>query len=594
MRERIFHPVAFHFVLATAFAVWATACSGRAVECASDEDCASSQVCSSAGSCGAAPSVVIRDEDMREPTPDVDMREPARDMRDAPDLDEPTKPNSTTSDVFAIIRVPSTLELRAEPGEVATEIIAIENRGTGPLSLGSVELDPEEGALAIAWVNPDAADDPSADAMTPFDDEIEPGGQALLRVIYAPTGNEASDAVITIDTNDPTTPRATVAVTGRPPHCLKLTVDGLPSADFGSVKVGETFAMQVVLENCTAEQQTVSKFELQDAASSFVLSSLNQVPFTLPVAGSVTASLEFAPMMSSSSSTVLVAETADAVANVDVVGAGTELDCPVAVATAEVMGGDGTTSTDLDVVPLQTILLDASASTSRSGGQPAAYNWTIVSKPRDSAATLDVVDDPVKPSLFVDVAGDYVLELELEERDGTVSCTPTRINISATPNESIYVELTWNTPGDPDQSDLDGSDLDLHYLDLQEGRRFGDAPYDCYWSNNTPDWGVLGDSSDDPSLDRDDMDGLGPESVTHNNPAGTFAEPRVYAIGVDYYGDAGFGASSASLKIFVDGQIKLDRRDKSLSNKDLFWLVGGIAWPSKEVTITDTISDSMR
>lgn len=593
MRTRAFHTVSLRgAALVALVAVSSSACSGGDAECASDADCVGEQVCSVARVCEDVPVVVIGEEDMRAPAPEVDMPDDVSDMRDAPDLDEPPKPNSTTLDTFAVIRVPSSLELRAAPGESTSEIIAIENRGTGSLSLGAVSIEPD-GALTISWPDPASTDDPSADTMSPPDDEVEPGGRALLRVTYAPSGTEASDAVIAIDTNDPTTPRATVSVTGRPPHCLELTVGDDALAEFGSVKVGETFEMQVVLENCSAEQQTVSRFELLDPNSPFTLSSLNAVPFTLPVAGSVTASLEFAPLMPVNASTQLVAETENALATVDVVGDGTDLDCPVALATASVIGGDGMMATTLDVVPLQTIQLDASASTSRAGGAPAVYNWSLVSKPRDSAAVLDVTEDPARPGLFVDVAGDYVIELELEERDGTVSCEPARITISATPNESIYVELTWDTPGDPDQSDMTGSDLDLHYLDLQEGRQFGDHPYDCYWNNKTPDWGVLGDDSDDPSFDRDDLDGLGPESVTHNNPAGSVVDPLLYAVGVDYYDDRDFGASSASLKIFVDGQIKLDLRDKSLAEDGLFWLVGGISWPSKEVTITDTVSDSM-
>ena len=38
-----------------------------------------------------------------------------------------------------------------------------------------------------------------------------------------------------------------------------------------------------------------------------------------------------------------------------------------------------------------------------------------------------------------------------------------RMVINSNPDEDIHLQLVWDTPGDADQTDLDGSDVDLHF-----------------------------------------------------------------------------------------------------------------------------------
>ena len=75
------------------------------------------------------------------------------------------------------------------------------------------------------------------------------------------------------------------------------------------------------------------------------------------------------------------------------------------------------------------------------------------------------------------------------------------------PLPKIHVRMVWNT---------DGDDLDLHLL--RGGGIFG-GEGDCHWLNRNPDWGVVDETLDDPRLDRDDLDGLGPEIIVLARPA---------------------------------------------------------------------------
>ena len=83
--------------------------------------------------------------------------------------------------------------------------------------------------------------------------------------------------------------------------------------------------------------------------------------------------------------------------------------------------------------------------------------------------------------------------------------------------------------GDEDREDLNGADVDLH-LSHPSGMGWFDSTYDCHYFNPTPDWGVLNQLADDPSLDIDDIDGGGPENINLNNPQDTTssAAPTVW------------------------------------------------------------------
>ncbi len=97
------------------------------------------------------------------------------------------------------------------------------------------------------------------------------------------------------------------------------------------------------------------------------------------------------------------------------------------------------------------------------------------------------------------------------------------VEIHAVPDDDIYLELVWHTAGDADESDTDGSDVDLHLLH-PGGRAWATAPADCYYDNRAPDWGPRGPSGN-PSFEIEDSNGAGPEALTLNTPEDTARQP---------------------------------------------------------------------
>lgn len=151
----------------------------------------------------------------------------------------------------------------------------------------------------------------------------------------------------------------------------------------------------------------------------------------------------------------------------------------------------------------------------------------------------------------------------------------------------------WDTPGDPNQSDTGssaGSDIDLHLAHplAKKGQDFDgdgtpdpwfDQPYDTFWFNPHPNWGQADPQvGDNPNLDRDDIDGAGAEVISLRQPE----KGAVYRVGVHYWSDHGYGLSTATVRVYVNGA-RAFQDTASLLNHDL-WHVADIDWPSGTVT----------
>ena len=155
------------------------------------------------------------------------------------------------------------------------------------------------------------------------------------------------------------------------------------------------------------------------------------------------------------------------------------------------------------------------------------------------------------------------------------------------------VELVWNTPGDPDQSDTGpeaGSDVDLHLAHPladtgQDHDGDGtpdpwfDQPYDTFWFNPHPNWGQADpEVNDDPYLDRDDTDGAGAEVISLRNPE----DGATYRIGVHYWADHNYGPSTATVRVYVNGALVFE--DTADLANHAMWEVATVDWPGGTVT----------
>lgn len=210
-----------------------------------------------------------------------------------------------------------------------------------------------------------------------------------------------------------------------------------------------------------------------------------------------------------------------------------------------------------EVDPPTTIHLNGGNSYDPNGNEPLSYNWSILQKPPGSTTDIDEPTLSYTP-FFVDVAGDYQLQLVVENSIGLES-NPATCSFTAIPDESIHVELVW---------DKSNTDVDLHMV--MEGYDFFSYDGDCCWCNPNPGWGNNG-TADDPSLSLDNRIGYGPEAIEIYSPY-----DGSYNILVNYFNANGHGDTTATVRVYLDG-VLISEVSRILSGRDL-WDVGYIYW----------------
>lgn len=168
-------------------------------------------------------------------------------------------------------------------------------------------------------------------------------------------------------------------------------------------------------------------------------------------------------------------------------------------------------------------------------GAVVDYSWTLYSSPAGSAATMPT-GLANRRNFVPDVAGEYIGELIVTDNDGIVS-EPCYATLEATAGDGLWVEMFWTYSGD---------DMDLHLLD--DGGVLTTSS-DCYYANCTwggLNWGAAG-TSDNPTLDLDDIMGTGPENINIDSPAhGTYT---VYVH--DYPGSVYMGRNDVTVNVYL-------------------------------------------
>lgn len=233
----------------------------------------------------------------------------------------------------------------------------------------------------------------------------------------------------------------------------------------------------------------------------------------------------------------------------------------------------------LEVAPQDTVNLTANCTD--PDNQPLQYAWTVERRPAGSTEQIRNANSR-NASFTANTATTanepYVFRVTATDTFGTSgTCS---ITVHAVPRDALHIQLVWDT---------DQTDVDLHFLNppgtanpFATTTGYFSSPNDCYFADRTPDWGVAGNTQDNPRLDLDDTTGFGPENINLGRPmSGT------YEVGVHYYCDDSLGASRATVRIFCNGQLANEYGPKSLPATGFFWQVARIQWPGCTITEVD-------
>ncbi len=480
---------------------------------------------------------------------------------------------------------PARLDMVVDDGGTVTRSIRLRNVGFNTLRVLGWELG---GGTAFGV-------EPSREVrLEPFGSS---GDEVTLDVTYAPTAPGSDDALLRVFSDDRGAEVLEIPLSGSTQAPCLLLVDG-PRVDFGVRVIGEVSYRDVPIANCGNAPLVIDRFApgegaalLGETGGAFVLdpgdpadaSGTLDAPIVIEPGDSDVLLIGFAPDAEQPYSGRAFIHSNDPAAPVSELllsGRGTYIPCPVASASARVRDGGGPAAVQVEAAPLQTIVFDASDSFAE-GSEVAEYKWEIIASPQDSAAALrEVQNEPgndARRELFLDLAGTYVVELEVANAFGALSCEPTTVTILAVPQETVHIQLVWTNPDDPDEQDLSGADVDLHLVKMGQGTWF-DPIWDTYYRNPAPVW-----RPEHPSLDIDDTNGHGPENINMDDPG----DCAWFAVGAHYFQDHGYGTAYVTVRIYLENVLVFELPNQPLYRTGEFWDVARIHWPTGTVIAVD-------
>lgn len=510
--------------------------------------------------------------------------------------------------------LPATVDFgRVGAGEVSTIPVTVTNIGSAPLEVSELTFNGSPDFRV--WLGDI---EPMVDGMPADPDEdgapgVSPGESFELTLVYAPLVDGPDQGEITLASNDPNQPQAIISLTanGSSP-CIQVNPEAL---EFGGALLNRETRRPIRIESCggapleifdiTLSEDTAPAFALAPELPDFPLELPARMPDGPPPSQDILIGFSPAALQAYTGTAIITSnDPLRPIIEVPISGQGSDNQCPVAVVTDAL----------INALPRDIIELDGALSTDVDGpgGRPVQYEWRVTQRPDGSTSSpVERFQDPSRPidtgipdddttptALFLaDLAGSYTLELAVTDNLGLTAPSeacpqPAAIvRIEARVESDVHVEVVWNTPDDPDQTDSDGTDVDLH-LRHPNGRNWSVAPLDCYYANAEPDWGPVGEAGN-PRVELDDINGAGPEIISLDTAEDTTAfDGSYYRVGVHYYRADNFatggtwGPSEVTTRIYLQGELA-GEWIAVMADSGNFWEVADIVWTPDEKRVIE-------
>ena len=496
-------------------------------------------------------------------------------------------------------------------GSCAYKTAALSNWGDQPLLVKGLNLEGLSPQFQLEWLSPAPLAGQAASGgkfwvlQAPV--AVAPYQSAGLAIQFCPTAPGPVAAVVQLLGNGGPAVlqvKATAVKSTKP--CLGLAKWSDPLlSQFGGALPGQTEVRAPAIKNCGTGALSIVDVQLDEtpngATAEFAVDWSEQLWGSKVGPGAISPSnpliiqpngeavfqvrympADMSPQAKPDKATLLVTLSDGQQLLKEFTGWGVEQICPFPV--IKVMEGE-------QVVPGTMLHFSGTSSYSLTGAKIVKYQWTVKQPPGSQQELLPYSSAP-ETTLQANLSGEYEVCLHVWDDLGVKSCIPYCVKILVITGAAFHLELLWDTPNDPDQTDegpAAGADLDLHFAhplaagpdDDCDGK--GDPwfsnPFDAFWFNPMPKWGDANVTADDPSLDVDDTDGAGPENVSMATPEGTAGDPVAYSIGVHYWNDHGYGASYATLSMYSYGIKAFQISQVKLQPLDM-WYVGKLHWPN--------------
>lgn len=477
-----------------------------------------------------------------------------------------------------LVAYPSALDMGVvRQGEVKTQAVSLRNTCaetvalTGVLMSGSAAFTLElEG---VAWVATIVTATEGVALQEPV--LIEAGQEFVAPVTFSPTHGEGAYANIVWVSDDPFGGFG-LAAQVKANTALPCLVTFPKSLDFAGTLVGESSERPILLKSCGAAPLSLEALSftgpdfarfgwLADSepfAGALMPGEVRHLTLTYSPTETATVGDTGLPVLEAA---LMVIES-DAFKGdwiIPVSGFGAEEPCPHAIIAP------GTPS---EAPPESGLIFDGKLSYGVAA-PVVSWEWSV-EPPPGALVTLEPVDGPAVMQLMPQALGRHTVSLSVTDEKGMEACAPAVHVVDFVEVTGLAVELWWDG----------GNDLDIHLLhelavglDLDGDGQFDgwfDKPFDTFWANPNPNWGVVegqGDS-DDPSLAFDDYDGWGPERIVLSMPE----EARSYRVGVHHWDDRDNGPVSAWVRVWHDGALVHEASLEAMPEHAL-WDLGSVA-----------------
>jgi hypothetical protein len=356
---------------------------------------------------------------------------------------------------------------------------------------------------------------------------VQPTDEEEQKVIFVPRmAHAVYESTMIIHSNDPKNPALRVPLKGVG-GVREIEVTPL-SIDFGTVNEGTAPRRAITVANIGKDPLLVSSITFTSTSVDLLLAPNTFREGTLLPGTSTVVEMVYSPVdLGADFGTVVIASNDEDEPDVEVFVEGNANLAPRAIAwgcnkplTPGSAGCDGVEKVRSITAGFRRLIgIDGRDTYDPEGGAITRFRWEKVVAPPMSSAIFHSTDDiNIRKRSTGDIeivrVGLYDLRLIATDERGLDSLDREESHVLISPRD-LELLLRWDL----------ATDVDLHVVrpdgvlgDYGTGRVGTSTGSDCSAFNRYPNWADLSTSSDDPSLDKDDVTGRGPEIVSLDSP----------------------------------------------------------------------------
>jgi len=495
----------------------------------------------------------------------------------------------TQAEIFEISVSPQQLDFGTvkvgQDKELTTKVL---NVGDAPLEIRQIDFALNDSkAFELRVPVKDGENVSPGGKIVKFDPvlTLAKGAAQDLKVKFMAHDGAVHSSTMTIYSNDPGSPTTVQLLANKNVPCLK--VQPYPTLNFGNVVLGGVNKKKLALSSCGTEEVEVTGLDLlKDTGDVYKLGAItalggkpigkdnplkigkNDVVDVLVTCTPVSENKDPSGKSQPYTAQIAVADnTIDPAKTVALLCQGTSVACPTAIIDAE----------NEEIVPQGQIMLKGSGSVALEPHVVTTWKWEVLKQPAgtdgylfypQALAVAACQPDGTCPTLAPNAkAADVVFGIPTYHK--AVQKMYVQANVAGEYAFKLTVtdKLCANNKPCACQPDLDADGA---------GDPWFESFFDCYWFNANPKWGSTL-NADDPGLDLDDTDGIGPENLNLHTPE----NGEKYAVGVHYWDAHNYGDSTATVNIYILGAQKASVT-QLLHECDMWW-VSQIDWPSGDL-----------